>query len=117
MKHHNTIRKFGRVRKVRTALTRSLIRSLILEGGITTTFPKAKEIQPLVEELITKSKVDTVANRRFVASKLNNCARATKKLFLEIGPLYRERKGGYTRVVRTGVRLSDGAVEAHIAFV
>lgn len=102
---------------MRVALTRSLIRSLILEGAITTTFPKAKEIQPLVEELVTKSKVDTVANRRFVASKLHNCARATKKLFLEIGPLYRERKGGYTRVVRVGMRQSDGATEARISFV
>lgn len=117
MQHHKTTRKFGRERKVRTALVRSLVRALVLEGTIETTFAKAKEIQPLIEELVTKSKIDSVANRRFVASKLNNCARATKKLFLEIGPLYRERMGGYTRVVRTRIRKGDAAVEARISFV
>jgi len=103
MKHHKKQRKFGRVRKVRTALMRSLARALILNGKITTTIAKAKEMRPYVEKLITIAKKDTVASRRLVAARLGNDMESTKKLHDEIAPKYKERAGGYTRITKLGV--------------
>jgi large subunit ribosomal protein L17 len=117
MKHHKSIRKFGRKRNVRNALVRSLAISLVRHGRIQTTEAKAKELRPYIESLVTKAKVDTVANRRLVASRLINQADETKKLFVEIAPKYKETQGGYTRITKLGARLSDAAPMAVIEFV
>ena len=117
MRHHDTIRKLGRTRKVRIALMRSLARNLILHEKIVTTEAKAKSLRPFVERLVTTAKEDTVAHRRLVASRLGNDDEATKKLFGEIGPRYKDRPGGYVRIVRVGTRSGDGAMKAYIGFV
>ncbi len=117
MRHHDHNRKFGRERKVRTALLRSLAHNLILEEKMITTEAKAKEIRPYVEKLVTHAKTDTVANRRLVESRLGNDKDATAKLFATIGPRYAERAGGYLRIVRVGIRPGDAATKAFIGFV
>jgi large subunit ribosomal protein L17 len=117
MLHHNNIRKFGRKRKVRTALLRSLARALILEEKIITTEAKAKSLRPYVEKLVTHAKTDSVAKRRLISSRLGNDEESTKKLFGTLGPRYAERSGGYTRIVKVGVRRGDAAVKAYIGFV
>ncbi len=117
MRHHDKNRKFGRERKVRRGLMRSLAHNLILEEKIITTEAKAKSLRPYVEKLVTHAKTDTVAKRRLVSSKLGNDKMATKKLFDLIAPRYDTREGGYTRIVRVGVRSGDGAVKAYIGFV
>ena len=116
MRHAQKNRTLGRTRSQRTALMRGLAVSLIRDGKITTTFAKAKEIQPRIEKLITHAKTDSVASRRFVASKLGEPADVTiQKLFTEIAPQYVERNGGYTRVVKLGQ--TSGRTEAVIEFV
>lgn len=117
MRHHDKNRKFGRERKVRTALIRSLAHNLILEEKMITTEAKAKSLRPFVERLVTHAKTDSVAGRRLVSSRLGNDKQATTKLFSTIGPRYKERDGGYTRIVRVGLRQGDGAVKAYIGFV
>ncbi len=117
MKHHKSIRKFGRKRNVRKALICSLAISLVKYGKIETTEAKAKELRPYVEGLVTKAKVDTVANRRLVAARLINQAAETTKLFTEIAPKFKNVPGGYTRITKLGARLSDAAPMAIIEFV
>ncbi len=117
MRHHDNNRKFGRKRKVRTAFMRSLARNLILNEKIITTEARAKSLRPYIEKLITHAREDTVAKRRLVSATLGNDTEATKKLFAEIGPRYKERNGGYTRIVKVGVRQGDAAVKAFIGFV
>jgi large subunit ribosomal protein L17 len=102
---------------VRRALMRSLAHNLILEEKIITTEAKAKSLRPYVERMVTQAKSDTVANRRLIAARLGNDTNATKKLFTDISPRYKERKGGYLRIVRVGQRAGDGAVKAFIGFV
>lgn len=117
MLHHNKNRKLGRERKVRTALLRSLARNLILNEKMITTEAKAKTLRPYVERLVTHARTDTLAKRRLVSASLGNDTEATKKLFSEIGPRYKDRNGGYTRIVKVGVRDGDAAVQAFIGFV
>jgi large subunit ribosomal protein L17 len=117
MLHHKNIRKFGRERKVRRALMRSLAHNLILTGGMVTTEAKAKSLRPFVERLVTHARTDSVAKRRLVAKVLGNDEMAMQKLFSDIAPKYIDRAGGYIRIVRVGVRKGDAAVQAHIAFV
>ena len=117
MRHHNANRKFGRVVKVRTALIKSLLRSLILHGKISTTEAKAKEIRPIVEGLVTKARIGTLASRRFVTSRLLNQDKISKKLCDEIAPRYKERSGGYTRIIKLPRRKSDGSTMAVIEFI
>lgn len=117
MRHGNNKRKFGRVRKVRNALINSLALNLIVRGKIKTTLTKAKEVRPFVEKLVTKAKRDNIANRRLVTSSLANRRAEVKKLFEVIAPKYADRKGGYTRILKLGVRISDGAQMAIIEFI
>lgn len=117
MKHHQSIRKLGRVRRQRVALLRSLARSLILHDGIQTTEAKAKELRPFIEKLVTKSKTDSVSSRRLVAARLGNEERATAKLFETIGPRYKDRSGGYTRITKLPLRSGDASSLAQIEFV
>ena len=117
MKHHNKQRKFGRVRKVRTALLRSLIRALVLEGSIETTLAKAKEIRPMIEKLITLAKKDTVASRRVITSRLGNDEEVSLKLHNELAKEYKDRPGGYTRITKLGKFAKDTRDHARIEFV
>ncbi len=117
MKHHKSTRKFGREKDVRNALIKGLALSLIIHGGIKTTEAKAKELRPFIEKLITRAKKDSVANRRIVAAHLGNRSEEIKKLFEEIAPSFKERAGGYTRILKFPARKSDGASLAAIEFV
>lgn len=117
MRHQKKGRSLGRKMDQRTALKRSLVRSLLIHERIGTTEAKAKEIRPIVEKLVTIAKKDTVANRRLVASRLNNDAAVVKKLFTTIGPRYAERNGGYVRIVKRAIKAGTGRANAYIAFV
>lgn len=112
----SNITKLSRTRDQRKALLRSLTRSFILDGGITTTKPKAKAVRPFVERLVTKAKTDTVPARRLLRARLNSLE-ATTKLVEDIGPRYRERPGGYTRIVPAGFRRGDNAELARLEWV
>lgn len=117
MRHQAKGRKFNRVKKIRTALLRSLVTSLVLREKITTTEPKAKEIRPLIEKVITKAKADTLTNRRIVIDKIGQNKETISKLFGVIGPRFINRSGGYTRITKLGRRESDGSPMAIIEFV
>ena len=117
MKHTAHGRKFGRVRKVRVALIRSLARALILHEKIETTEAKAKEIKRFVEKLITKSNKGTLASYRGVISALGGEERVAKKLKEEIAPKYTDRAGGYTRITKIHVPSHDARKRAVIEFV
>lgn len=108
-------RSFGRKTDQRKALVKSLVRSLILEERISTTEAKAKEIRPIVEKLVSRARIDTVANRRLVASRVGD-AGAVKKLFTTIAPRFKDTAGGYLRIVKRPVKATTGRKEAYIAF-
>ncbi len=117
MRHHKSGRKFGRERKVRLGLMRGLAINLINEGKIKTTEAKAKELRPYVEKLLTLGKKNTVASRRVIASKLGGQSEVAARLVLTIAPKYKERAGGYTRITKLPVRVSDSARLALIEFI
>jgi len=116
MRHHDANRKFGREKKVRVALLRSLAVSLIRDEKIKTTEAKAKEIRPYVEKLLTKGKKPTLATRRIITERLGGVM-AAKKLIDEIAPRYEKRDGGYTRIIKLAPRAGDGSPMAIIEFV
>lgn len=116
MRHLVKGRKLGRTAAHRKATLSALAIALIEERRIITTVAKAKELRRFVEPLITKAKVDTTHNRRQVFSKLND-KYAVTELFEEVGPLAKDRPGGYTRVLKTGFRQGDGAEMAMIELV
>jgi len=116
MRHHSSTRKFGREMNQRDALIRSLSRNLINEGRITTTLAKAKSLRPFVEKLVTKAKTGTLASRRLVISKVHG-EKETKVLFDTLAKKYKDRKGGYTRIVKLPARGLDAAPMAMIEFV
>lgn len=116
MRHHVKTRTLGRDRRQRTALLRSLARSLVLREGITTTVAKAKELRPFVERLVTTSKENTVASRRDISARLGGSPETVRKLH-ELGKRYMERKGGYTRIVRLGRVGKRVGESARIEFV
>lgn len=116
MKHHKAGRTLGRTKGERTALLRSLARSLILKGKIRTTEAKAKEVRPFIERLVTKGKSETLASRRLVVGRLGSQS-AVQKLFTAIAPRYRERQGGYTRIIKLSPRPGDRSRMAIIEFV
>ena len=118
MRHHNAKRKFGRSKTGKRALLNSLALNLIVRGKIKTTEPKAKELRPFIEKLVTHAKTkNDLATKRLIMKKLGGHAREVKKLFEKIAPTYAERKGGYTRIMKLGVRKSDSAPMAVIEFV
>lgn len=117
MRHHNNTRKFGRDKTQKRALLNSLARNLILREKIKTTEPKAKELRPFIEKLITRAKKGDMATRRLISAKLSNKGKEVKKLFEVLAPKYADKKGGYTRVLKLGARKSDGAKMAIIEFV
>src|SRR3989338_6356038 len=108
---------FHRETSQRSALLRSLARSLVLEERIATTEAKARALRPFVERLVSYAKTNTLASRRVAQVRIHDKA-AVKKLFETIGPRYADRKGGYTRIVKRSMRgKSNGAKLAYIAFV
>ncbi len=118
MRHHNTNRKFGRVRKQRKALLRSLAVSLVDHERIETTEARAKELRPFIEKMITKSKKDSVWTRRLLTSKLGSGADSTVKKLIEVIALkYKDRQGGYTRITKLVARQGDASLMAQIEFV
>lgn len=116
MRHGIKGRKFSRTSSHRKAMFRNLATSLIKHEQITTTLPKAKDLRPIVEKLITLGKRGDLHARRQAASYLFEDA-VTKKLFDVIGKRYKDRQGGYTRIVKAGFRLSDAAPVAIIELV
>ncbi len=112
MRHHVKTRTLHRPKRQRTALLRSLARSLVLHEGITTTIAKAKELRPFVERLVTTSKQNTIVSRRKVSERLGGSADVVKKLHDTLAPRYAKRAGGYTRITRlgrVGKRVGDAA--------
>ena len=116
MRHHNTVRKLGRETVQRRALLRSLAESLLSRGKIVTTEAKAKELRPFVEKLITRGKSEALDSRRLLLSKLGNRT-VVKKMVEEISKKYKDRKGGYTRIIKQSPRLGDGSKMALIELV
>ena len=116
MRHRKAGRKLNRNSSHRKALLKNLAIALIEQDIIKTTLPKAKELRKVIEPLITLGKEDTVANRRLAFNKLRSDA-AVAKLFTEIAVNAKERKGGYTRIIKAGFRYGDNAPMAIIEFV
>ena len=116
MRHSKGYRRLNRTHEHRKALFANMAGSLIEHEQIKTTLPKAKELRPIVEKLITLAKRGDLHARRLAASRLKEDQYVTK-LFDILGPRYNERKGGYTRVLRAGFRYGDIAPMAIIEFV
>ena len=115
MAYQKSHRKFGRVTKVRKGLMKSLALALVNENKIMTTEPRAKELRPFIEEMITSGKKSTLASQRELSSKIGKSGAA--KIVKDIAPKYKERGGGYTRITKLPRRLSDGAPMAVIEFI
>jgi large subunit ribosomal protein L17 len=116
MRHLKSGRKFNRTSSHRDAMFKNMASSLFVHGLIKTTLPKAKELRRVAEPLITLAKVDGVANRRLAFDRLRDKA-AVGVLFTELGPRYRERKGGYLRILKCGFRAGDAAPMAYVELV
>ena len=116
MRHSKGYRRLNRTHEHRKALFANMAGSLIEHEQIKTTLPKAKELRPIVEKLITLAKRGDLHARRLAASQLKE-DQYVKKLFDVLGPRYTERAGGYTRVLRAGFRYGDMAPMAIIEFV
>ena len=116
MRHKLGYRKLNKNSEHRKALFKNMLNSLIKYEQIITTLPKAKELRSFIEPLITMAKVDNVANRRHVFSKLRSDS-AVAKLFSEISVNAKDRKGGYTRIIKAGFRPGDKADMAYIELV
>lgn len=116
MRHKNSGRKLNRNSSHRKAMFRNMTVSLMQHELITTTLPKAKELRRVAEPLITMAKNDSVARRRIAFSRLRDRAIVTK-LFNELGPRYKERPGGYLRILKCGFRTGDKAPMAIVELV
>lgn len=115
MRHKKRGRKFTKTREQQRALICGLASSLIVKEKITISEIKAKELRSFVEKSITRAKQDTLANRRFLLRDFSN--KVVKKLFEDLGPRYKNRFGGYTRITKISPRKSDGARMAVIELV
>jgi large subunit ribosomal protein L17 len=116
MRHRHGLRKLNRTSSHRTAMFRNMCVSLLRHEAIKTTVPKAKELRSIVEPLITLGKESTVANRRLAFARLRD-SDVVAKLFNEIGPRYKARPGGYTRILKMGFRVGDNAPMAFVELV
>jgi len=116
MRHQNSGRKLNRTSAHRKALFKNLSLALFREELIKTTLPKAKELRRFAEPLITLAKTDGVANRRVAFSRLRD-KQVVGKLFVELGPRYRARPGGYLRILKCGFRAGDNAPMAYVELV
>mgnify|MGYP001363455608 CR=1 FL=1 len=116
MRHKYSGRKLNRTSSHRSAMFKNMMASLIEHEEIKTTVPKAKELRGFVERLITISKVDTVAKRRIVFSRIRS-KNAVAKLFNDLGPRFQKRPGGYLRILKCGYRPGDKAPMAIVQLV
>jgi large subunit ribosomal protein L17 len=116
MRHLKSGRKFNRTSSHREAMFKNMAASLIKNELIRTTLPKAKELRRVAEPLITLAKNDGVANRRLAFARLRD-KQAVGKLFVELGPRYRSRPGGYLRILKCGNRPGDNAPMAYVELV
>lgn len=115
MKHKSKGRKLGRKKNARRALLRSLANNLIRYEKIKTTESKAKELRPYVEKIITRAKIGSLSGRRLIIAKIGE--QSARKIIGEIAPRYKNRPGGYTRIVKLPPRKGDAAKMAIIEFV
>jgi len=116
MRHRHGLRKLNRTSSHRLAMFRNMSVSLIQHEAIKTTLPKAKDLRRVFEPLITLAKNPTVANRRLAFARLRD-RDAVTKLFDELGPRFKERPGGYTRILKMGFRQGDNAPMAFVELV
>ncbi|HEU0311124.1 MAG TPA: 50S ribosomal protein L17 [Sphingomicrobium sp.] len=116
MRHRVAGRKLQRTSAHRTAMFRNMAAALVKHEQITTTLAKAKELRPYVEKLVTLAKKGGLSNRRLAHARMMDDAQLVK-LFDTIAPRYADRNGGYTRVIKAGIRPSDSAAMAIIEFV
>jgi large subunit ribosomal protein L17 len=116
MRHGNAHRKLNRTAEHRRAMFANMAAALIKHEQITTTLPKAKDLRPIVEKLITLGKRGDLHARRQAIAEIRDVA-MVKKLFAVLGPRYKDRNGGYTRVLKAGFRYGDSAPVAVIEFV
>lgn len=116
MRHKLGLRKLNRTSAHRLAMLRNMMNSLLRHEAIKTTLPKAKELHRVVEPMITLAKEPTVANKRLAFNRLRD-REIVVKLFNEIGPMFKDRKGGYTRILKMGYRVGDNAPLAYVELV
>ena len=116
MRHGSGHRKLGRKSQHRTAMFANMMAALIKHEQIITTLPKAKELRPVMEKVVTLAKRGDLHARRQAVSKVRD-VEMVKKLFEVIGPRYKDRNGGYTRIMKAGFRYGDNAAQAVIEFV
>ena len=116
MRHKLGLRKLNRTSAHRLAMLRNMMNSLLRHEAIKTTLPKAKELRRVVEPMITLAKEPTVANKRLAFNRLRD-REIVVKLFNEIGPMFKHRKGGYTRILKMGYRVGDNAPLAYVELV
>ena len=116
MRHGHGLRKLNRTSSHRLAMLRNMMNSLIQHEVIKTTVPKAKELRRVVEPMITLAKEPTVANRRLAFNRLRDRDMVVK-LFDELGPRFKARPGGYTRILKMGYRVGDNAPMAYVELV
>ncbi|HEX4939726.1 MAG TPA: 50S ribosomal protein L17 [Candidatus Kapabacteria bacterium] len=116
MRHRKSGRKFSRTSSHRHAMFRNMAVSLVEHELIKTTLPKAKELRRHAEPLITLAKIDSVANRRLAFNRTRSKS-AVGKLFTDLGPRYKERPGGYIRILKCGFRPGDKAPMAYVELV
>lgn len=113
MRHRNGLRKLNRTSSHRQAMLRNMCNSLIKHEAIKTTLPKAKELRSVVEPLITLGKEPTLANRRLAFDRTRD-REVVSKLFNDLGPRFKARPGGYTRILKMGFRVGDNAPMAFV---
>ena len=116
MRHGKVHRKFNRTAEHRKAMFANMCAALIKHEQITTTLPKAKDLRPVVEKLVSLAKKGGLAARRQAIAEMRDVAQV-KKLFEVLGPRYKDRNGGYTRIMKAGFRYGDSAAMAVIEFV
>ena len=116
MRHRKSGRKLNRNSSHLEAMFKNMSAALVQEELIRTTLPKAKELRRVIEPLITRAKIDSVANRRLVFARLRD-KEAVSKLFGELGPRYATRPGGYLRILKCGFRPGDAAPMAYVELV
>lgn len=116
MRHNNALRKLNRSSSHRAAMFRNMSNSLLRHEIIKTTLPKAKELRRYVEPVITLSKKPSLSNKRLVFNRLRDRENVTK-LFLELGPRYSARPGGYIRILKFGYRKGDNAPMALVELI
>ena len=116
MRHRHGLRKLNRTSSHRLAMLRNMTVSLLRHEAIKTTVPKAKELRKVIEPILTMGKTDTLANKRLAFARLRD-REMVLKLFAELGPRYKERKGGYLRILKFGFRNGDNAPMALVELV